>query len=169
MLEDCFPLPLGCDLSADINLPPRIRNELAFFLAETSLRAIMMRILRTPDLENCVLHLSEHGRRPEVSPLFQELRNQFDEWTLSLPSFFDWSAEPAKGAVSPLPTRLRLIYWFARFALFRPLVLRTLHDPSHRFSLLEFTLLQDGLLAALAFIKVAAWEEPEVDFIMGNR
>lgn len=96
------------------------------------------------------------------SPLFQELGIQLDRWLVTLPSFVNWAKEPAKGD-------LKLVHWFARLAIFRPLIMYVLRDPRQQFELTIWKLFQDGALAGLNMIKVAILEETDIDVIVGNR
>lgn len=166
-LEDSLPLPVGCDELDLSHLPVRARTMLLFFLAEMSLKAIGERICTTRNLEFCIQETS--NGIVAVLPLFQELRRQLDEWVESVPSFLEWSSEPNKGVRSPLGIRVKLLYWFVRFSLFRPLILRVLHDSSSRFPILGWTLFHEGLHAGLTLINVSISEQSDIDVIMGNR
>ncbi|KUJ13613.1 uncharacterized protein LY89DRAFT_785261 [Mollisia scopiformis] len=165
-LQDSFPLPLGCDELDLSHLPPRLRTTLTFFLAEMSLKAITERILTTVNLEFYVQDVQT--RRVELSPLFQELRRQLDEWIESVPSL-NWSSEPTKGLASPLATRVKLMYWFTRFSLFRPLIKRVLGDSGSMFPMLGWKLLREGLQAGHSLIKVTILEQSDIDVIIANR
>ena len=137
-LENCLPLPPSCNETDLLQLPSRIRTTHAFYLAEMSLKAVAERIFTTASLGLCIRETDNHAI--EVTPLFQELSRQLDEWIESLPTFLGWSPEPAKGLSSPVGIRVKLMYWFVRFSLFRPLILRALHDPSSSFPILGWTL-----------------------------
>lgn len=86
-LADSFPLPVGCDELDLSHLLLRLRTMLTLFLAEMSLRAIANGILTTPDLEFCIQDPKTGS--VELSPLFQELRRQLDEWIRSVPPFLN--------------------------------------------------------------------------------
>lgn len=173
-LEELFPLPLPCEQPENKNLPLHMQIQFTFFLAEMSLRAILESILTArelgahtpnrPDLDQCI-----SPSRITSSPLVQELRNQLDTWILRLPADLNWSVEPACGVVSAQSTRLKLLYWYARFALHRPLMLRILDDETLQSHLLLWEPFREGLLPALSFIKVFIFERPDIDVIMANR
>lgn len=168
LLAESFILPLGCDASPSLSEPPNIRDEIMFFFAEMSLRAVMARILATPYWKTGGQE-SPESRLPEISPLIQELRSQLGEWLLRLPAHLEWSAEPVKGSTSPVVARLKMLYWFARFSLARPLIVEALRDPGCPLCLQSWVQFQDGILAALKLLKVFLWEESELDFLKGNR
>jgi len=140
---------------------------LTFFLAEMSLKAIANRIVTAADLEFYIQ--DPKTGIVELSPLFRELRRQLDEWIASVPSFLDWSPEPTKGISSPLGTRVKLMYWFVRFSLFRTLIKRVLNNSGSLFPILGWTLFREGLHAGLALINVAILEHSDISVIMGNR
>jgi hypothetical protein len=166
-LEDTLPLPLGCDELDLSHLPIRLRTMLTYFLAEMSLKAIAERIFKTSDQEFYVQ--DPRTGSVDVSPLFQELRRQLDEWVSSLPSFLGWSPEAMKGLSSPLGIRVKLMYWFVRFSIFRPLIQRILHDPNSLFPIHGWTLFREGLHAGLNLINVSILEQSDIDVFMGNR
>ncbi len=166
-LEDTLPLPLGCDELDLSHLPIRLRTMLTYFLAEMSLKAISERIFTTPDLEFYVQ--DPRTGSVDVSPLFQELRRQLDEWIASVPSFLGWSPEVMKGLSSPLGIRVKLMYWFVRFSIFRPLIQRILHDPNSLFPIHGWTLFREGLHAGLNLINVSILEQSDIDVFIGNR
>lgn len=166
-LGDSLPLPLGCDELDLSHLLVRARTTLTSFLAEMSLKSIAERIHTTPGLGFCIQETEKRGA--EVSPLLQELRRQLDEWVESVPSFLGWSAKPKQGVSSPLGIRVNLLYWFVRFSLFRPFILRVLHDPSNLFPMLGWSLFHEGLLVALTLIKVSILEISDIDALIGNR
>jgi hypothetical protein len=125
-LEVRLSLPLGCDEAGTIHLNTSTRTAYTFFLAEMSLKTIIARIPTTPDLDYSVpntLHTNA-----QISPLVQEPKTQIDGWGASLPNFLGWSAESNKGAAFSFGTRLRLLCWFAQFSLFKPHIIKVLHD-----------------------------------------
>ncbi|EXJ91870.1 hypothetical protein A1O3_00420 [Capronia epimyces CBS 606.96] len=139
-----------------------------------SLRMTVARIVSTPAPapEHNLAGTSGHvvvGAEVSSQTLTRELRNQLDGWVSRIPDCLDWSVEPGNGASSPPAKRLKLLYWFARFALYRPLILRVQQDPSLRLQNFEWSLLHEGLLSALTLAKVFLTEEPDVDVIEGNR
>jgi hypothetical protein len=166
-LEDRLPLPLGCDESGTVNLKTSVRTVYTFFLAEMSLKSTLARIISTAGGDHCVQKSS--NSRVEISPLIQELNVQIDAWVTSLPSFLDWSPEPTRGTCSPVATRLKQIYWFARLSLSRPLILHVLYDLNHQLPFLGWKCFQDGILAGVNMIKVSIMEESDIDVIIGNR
>ncbi|KAE9364423.1 hypothetical protein N431DRAFT_474014 [Stipitochalara longipes BDJ] len=166
-LEDTLPLPLGCDELDLSHLPIRIRTMLTFFLAEMSLKAIAERIFTTADEEFYVQDIRTGS--VDVSPLCHELRRQLDEWVGSVPSFLGWSSELMRGVSSPLGIRVKLMYWFVRFSLFRPLIQRILHDSNSCFPIHGWTLFREGLHAGLNLINVSILEQSDIDVFMGNR
>lgn len=168
--EELFPLPLPCDEADNKDLPPRIKTHFVFFLAEMSLRGILENILIAPELDNCMRdspHSNQFTCRP--SPLIQELRSQLDTWILRLPANLDWSVEPACGIQTGQGTRVKLLYWYARFALHRPMMLHILDDNSLQSHFLLWEPFREGLLPALNLIKVFVAERPDIDVIMANR
>lgn len=177
-LKESFALPLGCDLPPGIQMPPSIRDGVMLFLAGMSLKAVLTRILTTVDWAAADHRRDgpEHQRHEaaaDVSPLTLELRNQLDEWLLHLPRCLDWSPEPARGSPAPpasqLATRLKHTYWFARFALARPMILGVLGRPARPLLLQTWALFGEGIVAAHKLVRIFVWEESETDFIMGNR
>jgi hypothetical protein len=166
-LEDTLPLPLGCDESGTANMKISVRTTYTFFLAEMSLKAIVARIYEIPDLESsppCAFPVNL-----DKSPLIQELKTQIDGWEASLPTFLGWSPEATKGVSTSVGVRLKLLYWFARFWLHRPLIIHVLHDLSHELPFIGWTFFQSGLHAGLQMLKVSISEESDIDVIMGNR
>lgn len=144
-----------------------VRTVYTFFLAEMSLKAILSRIHATPNPEYFVQN-APNGNI-EISPLIRELKNQLTTWEASLPSFLGWSPEPRRGVAFPTGMRLKLLYWFARFSLFKPLIVHFLQDPTNQLPFLGWKSFQDGLLAGLNMIRISTLEDSEVDAIMGNR
>ncbi|EFX02230.1 c6 zinc finger domain containing protein [Grosmannia clavigera kw1407] len=168
LLAEGFILPLGCDDSPSPSAPPIIRDEIMFFFAEMALRAVTARILTTPYWKIGGADRPEAGP-PEISPLLPELRGQLDEWLLRMPASLDWSTEPVRGSNSPVVARLKILYWFARFSLARPLIVEALRNPAFSLPLQGWVLFQDGIMSAMKVLKVLLWEETELDFLMGNR
>jgi len=132
-----------------------------------SLRVILARLHSNSDLECRVQKTSDYG--VEVSPLIQELRNQLGLWKQSLPSFLGWSTQPTGGETSLPAMRLKYLYWFARFLLFKPLVLYVLCHAGYSFPLSSWTFFQEGVQAGLTLVKVSLLEKIEWDIIIGNR
>lgn len=166
-LEDHLTLPLGCDEPNTAHLKAFTRTTYTYFLAEMSLKAIISRILEAPDLN----YFSNHNPagNVQISPLIQELKLQLEAWELSVPTFLDWSPQVRKGTSVPVGIRLKLLYWFARFSLARPLILHVLDDSSYSISFHGWTFFQDGLLAGLNMAKIAVLDDRDIDVIMGNR
>ncbi|TVY93392.1 hypothetical protein LAWI1_G001127 [Lachnellula willkommii] len=167
LLEHRLQLPLGCDEPNTTHLMAPVRNTYTFFLAEMSLKAIIARILTTPNLEHSI-QKTFHGT-VEMSPLIQEFQTQLEKWEISVPAFLGWFPEPNRGMISPVGARLKLLYWFARFSLFKPLVARVLGESSCTLPLLGWTAFREGLLGGLNMVKGAVEEESDIDVIMGNR
>lgn len=170
--EELFSLPLPCEEPTNKNMPIRVRNLYTFFLADTSLRAILERILTTSGLVTCVQGFPTQtgcGGSITLSPIIQELRQQLDTWVLRLPPDFDWSVEPGCGNLAPVGTRLKLLYWFARFSILRPTILQLLSDSSLEPRLLQWEPFREGLQPALTMVKVYLVELPDVDVLMANR
>jgi hypothetical protein len=71
--------------------------------------------------------------------------------------------------LSPLAMRVKLTYWFVRFSLFKPLILRVLHDSGSLFPMIEWSLFNEGLQAGFTLIKISILEQADVDVLMGNR
>ncbi|KIW13589.1 hypothetical protein PV08_08778 [Exophiala spinifera] len=174
LLEESLALPLGCDASPRSSMQVQIRDAFMFFLAEMSLRTTLARIIALPSVESNIDTPGasfDHnlGVAAEVSPLTRELRSQLDGWAARLPDCLGWSPEPGKGVSSPLARRLKLLYWFARFALYRPLILVAQQHPTLRLQNLEWSILHEGLLSALTLVRAFVTEDPDVDIFEGNK
>ncbi|KAK5046934.1 hypothetical protein LTR84_007288 [Exophiala bonariae] len=174
--EEHFSLPLPCDEADNKERPPHVNTHFVFFLAEMSLRAILESILTTPELNAHSSPASIHQPyQLNISPVQQELHSQLDTWILRLPANLDWSPNPvpvptnAYSERSPLTTRLKLLYWYARFALHRPLMLQTLDNGAVWSHLPIWEPFREGLLPALNLLKIFATEQPDIDVIMANR
>lgn len=170
--EETFSLPLPCEEPTNKQMPMRVRHAFTFFLAEMSLRAILERIITTPDLESYTRETSEHPgfvSGIKLSPLLHELRQQLDTWALRLPTDLDWSVEPGYGAPSAIGTRLKLLYWFARFSLLRPMMLRILHDSTLQSHFRLCEPFREAVLSTLTMVKVFIMERPDIDVLMANR
>jgi len=176
-LEEFFPLPLPCDEANNTTRPPHIITHFVFFLAEMSLRAILERILTNDKLEAAFVGFSPAPTQKaaacnmafSVSPVTQELRSQLDTWILRLPASLSWSVEPGSGALSAQSTRLKLLYWYARFSLHCPMMQRTLDDELLPLPFLLWEPFREGLLPALNLIKVFVAEKPNIDVFMATR
>ncbi|OKL61509.1 hypothetical protein UA08_03108 [Talaromyces atroroseus] len=79
LLEENFPLPLGCDIPHNANLPPRIRDEIMLFMAEMSLKRILNRALTTSKPTAYSLDTSTPSHS-QGSTLILELQNQVHDW-----------------------------------------------------------------------------------------
>lgn len=167
--EELFPLPLACDEADSKDRPAHINTHFVFFLAEMSLRAILENILITPELENYSPLPGQFTSRSRFSPVTQELQSQLDTWILRLPANLDWSVEPTCGVQSGQGTRVKLLYWYARFAIHRPMMRRTLQDETLQSHFLLWEPFREGLLPALNLVKVFVTEQPDIDVIMANR
>ena len=189
--EELFPLPLPCGETETDTAPPHIRARFTFFLAEMSLRAILESILTTPELGVYVCSMRESPASSSnstrsacnsigtdmgivighirLSPLIHELRSQIDTWILRLPTDLAWSFEPVCGVPSAQGTRLKLLYWYARFALHRPIMQCALRDTSLQSHLMLWEPFREALLPALNLIKVFVVERPDVDVFMADR
>lgn len=178
-LEDLFCLPLPCDEADNKERPPHVNAHFVFFLAEMSLRAILERILSSPNLNSCIVRGNtasiQEPLQLTISPVQQELRSQLDTWTLRLPASLGWSFDPVPvptktyGERAALMTRLKLLYWYARFALHRPIMLQAWKDEATWSRLLTWEHFREGLLQALILLKIYAIEQPDIDVIMANR
>lgn len=170
--EELFSLPLPCEEPTNKNMSIRVRNLYTFFLADTSLRAILERTLTTSGLTTSVqgFHMQTGcGSSITFSPIIQELRQQLDTWVLRLPPNFDWSVEPGCGTLSPVGTRLKLLYWFARFSVLRPTVLHILSVSPLQPRFLQWEPFRESLQPALTMVKVYLVEQSDVDVLMANR
>jgi hypothetical protein len=170
--EEFFPLPLPCDEADNKDRPAHINTQFVFFLAEMSLRAILESILTNPELEGCTRdssHSDQVAYRTAFSPVRRELRSQLDTWILRLPASLGWSVEPAGGVLSAQGTRLKLLYWYARFALHRPMMKYTLDDEALQLHFLLWEPFREGLLPLINLIKVFVTERPNIDMFMANR
>lgn len=174
LFEEFFPLPLPCDEANNKDRPPHINTQFVFFLAEMSLRAILESILTTDKLEGFMRHSADPAQKAcsmtfSVSPITQELRSQLDAWILRLPASLSWSVEPGGGVLSAQSTRLKLLYWYARFSLHRPMMQHTLDDELLQLPLLLWEPFREGVLPALNLIKVFIAEKPHIDIFMAAR
>ncbi|EXJ93163.1 hypothetical protein A1O3_01720 [Capronia epimyces CBS 606.96] len=172
-LENHLPLPIGCDESSLSHLQKHARIIYMFFLAETSLKAILARIMSMS--ASCEAKFPQETRAAMLatSPIVLELKNQLVIWEHNLPLSLGWSCDPVRDASagSALATRLRLVYWLARFHLARPLVVHMMDNLGSQFSLEVWTALTAGLSAGYTLLRVLWWEEKHIDTItvMGKR
>ncbi|RMZ84052.1 hypothetical protein DV737_g1350, partial [Chaetothyriales sp. CBS 132003] len=169
--EEMFTLPLPCEEQLNENVPPRIRTGFLFFLAEMSLRTILQRILTTPGLGNSMQDTSENSGCVsgfKLSPLILELRYQLDTWILQFPIDLNWSVEPGCGVLSGVGTRLKLLYWYARFSLLKPMMLSVLQDQTIQSTFILWEPFREALLPALTMVKVFIEEGPDIDVLMAN-
>jgi hypothetical protein len=166
-LEENLSLPLGCDETLSAHLKGTTRETYAFFLAEMSLKSILARIHAKPAPQFSV-QKSSNGAF-ESSPILLELKLQLDTWHLSLPDFLGWSTQPQSRTISPVATRLKLTYWFARYSIFIPLINQVLEDESYQLPFLGWSFFQEGVLAGLSMVTVAITEESDIDVLSGNR
>jgi hypothetical protein len=141
-----------------------------------SLRAILELILTSPELNAPSIPASTHQPyQLNVSPVQQELHSQLDTWILRLPANLDWSVDPvpvptnAYAERSPLTSRLKLLYWYARFSLHRPFMLQILENGAIWSHLPIWEPFREGLLPALNLLKIYAIEQPDIEVIMANR
>lgn len=168
VLQDSLPLPLPCPIPGQPTNRPPLGATMMFLLAEMSLRKISTRIQSASGLENCIQPASATSRA-EVAPLVQEFRNQLDGWLQSVPASLGWSPEPGSGSSVPPAKRLKLVYWYARFILFKPLILHAVRDPAGRAEMLTWMLFQEGMLAGVNTVKALLRDEPDLDILMSNR
>lgn len=166
-LEDQMPLPLGCDESMLTHMKKSTRTIYLFFLAETSLKAIANRINMMAH-ENIPLGEIEAASLV-VAPIRLELKKQLIVWEHNIPKSLGWVQEPATRQCSALATRLKLIFWLARFWLCKPLILRLMDNMRSEFNVSVWNSLVEGLLAGCNVVKVMILEESQVDAIMGRR
>ncbi|KAL2838974.1 hypothetical protein BJY01DRAFT_250713 [Aspergillus pseudoustus] len=171
LLEQDLPLPLGCEEPKEIEMrmPLQIRMQYHFFLADTSLRMILARVT---NMFSNAQNKSRDYRLPDASSsavLLNELRQQLDEWEVHVPVFLEWSSTPGSGTISPVGTRLKLTYWFSRLQISRPAIELALRDQNARLSILEWGLLQQGVVAAINLVKTFVLEKASIDVLAGNR
>ncbi len=120
-LEDTLALPGGCDEAGTTHLIEPFQSTQTFFLPEMSIKSILARSTATND--GYFYTVAASDTTVKESPLFQEFRNQMDCWVSTMPGFIGWAPGPAKGQLSRLGTRLKLLYWFTRLCLCRPLII----------------------------------------------
>jgi hypothetical protein len=186
LLEQDLSLPLGCaePNDMDISMPPQIRMQYHFFLADTSLRIILSRITTSlstrPENNKYYHHQGHHYHHHRSNPyhvgklapqpfFFSELKQQLEDWEAHVPTLLEWSSEPGRGTISSVGTRIKLTYWFSGLQLARLAIQMALHDTNARLSLQEWSLVQQGVVAGINLVKTFIFERANVDVIAGNR
>lgn len=149
-LENRLPLPFEC-MAEESSTPdsdrmhvsdhPVIDSCYSLFLAETSLRQILWRVVTAPELQESNL-MDESNTESSTSlkrrlpPLWfsitTEIETQFSEWLACIPVSAAWAPTPCTGQVAPLNTRIRLQYWFGRFCLYRIALYQALNNEDNR-------------------------------------
>ncbi|CRG88310.1 hypothetical protein PISL3812_05339 [Talaromyces islandicus] len=149
-LEDSVALPLGCEESATTHMPASVRKVYTFFLAETGLKAILKRMPsfgRGNDLDTdnppdqYQTTLTTAAAYP--SAVHQELESQLSTWLAGVPSFLGWSPEPC--------------------------LVHALHKSNVAFTIQDWTLVQDTLLAAQNLVQIFVSEQSDPDPILQHR
>lgn len=176
MLEDSVALPLGCEESTTTHMPASVRKTYTFFLAETGLKAILRRMPGVEDNlvtelspSQCATPTATASTTTIPSPVNEELENQLDTWLAGVPSFLGWSPEPSLGEQTKIGTRLKLLYWFARFSLYGDTTANALHNSGACFTMQAWTAVQDTLLAAQNLVQTFVSELSDPDPILQHR
>ena len=140
------------------------REIYTFFLAEMSLRAIWSRVSNAP--ANELLKAVEKSFDYCLSPMGNELEGQLKRWYQEIPGFLSWSIEPGEGRISKIGARLKLLYWFTVFSIYRPLLEYVASKAKVCLSLNSWVLLQAALQAGLNLARVVVTENSERDPIL---
>ncbi|KAJ5411472.1 uncharacterized protein N7487_005831 [Penicillium crustosum] len=164
-LEHLLPLPLGCEESATLHMQPATRIIYTFFLAEISLKAILTRVYETPPNQLLQGEYSNY----QLSPVANELEAQLAKWTQEIPEFLDWSIQPDEGTLTQIGTRVKLLYWLARFLLYRPLVQYVALNPEASLGIQSWVLFQSALDTGAHLVRVFLVEESETEPILYTR
>lgn len=133
-LEDRLPLPMECMVQNAASANTAGQSETyhsaidacyPLFLAETSLRQICWRVSSAPELQEDFASAKEsHVYSPGSSsspnatlvlPVVTELSSQVSRWLECVPAAANWSPKAEPGPVTPLSTRVKLLYWMCRF------------------------------------------------------
>ncbi len=160
-------LPTGCSEPEDPRMSDQMRLNYTFFLAEMSMRSILARILAT--CASDLLPLDTWNNRRGLSLIFRELNHQLSEWLDNVPMSLRWSPQLGRGLISKVATRLKLLYWFARFSLFKPLFQRFLEELDGSFYIEEDICIQEYVTAGRTLLEVFVSEEPDPDMILAQR
>lgn len=146
-------------------MQPATRIIYTFFLAEISLKAIWTRVHET--LPNQLLQGEDSNY--QLSPVAKELEAQLAKWTQEVPEFLDWSIKPDEGTLTQVGTRVKLLYWCARFLLYRPLVQYVVSNPEASLSIQSWVLFQSALNTGISLARVFLVEESETEPILYTR
>ncbi|OKL63792.1 hypothetical protein UA08_00755 [Talaromyces atroroseus] len=174
-LEDSLALPLGCEEFATTHMPVSTRTIYTFFLAETGLKAILKR-MPSSEKESLAEFLPSHSQSIVnmntciPSPVNEELDSQLSTWLAGVPSFLGWSPNPGLGEQAKIGTRLKLLYWFARFSLYGEFAGRALH--SHGgvcITMQAWNAVQDTVFAAQNMVQAFVSEKSDPDPILQRR
>ncbi|QKX53500.1 uncharacterized protein TRUGW13939_00579 [Talaromyces rugulosus] len=174
-LEESVALPLGCEESATTHMPASVRKTYTFFLAETGLKAILKRMPSVGRDNGPVTDISPDQGQTTLttaavpSAVNKELESQLSTWLAGVPSFLGWSPEPCLGEQTKVGTRLKLLYWFARFSLYSDSTENALHNSSVCFTMQAWTAVQDTLLAAQNLVQIFVSEKSDPDPILQHR
>ncbi len=147
-----------------INVPLDSRRLYIFFLAETSLRETLKRILDTSDVGFAVQDGEFVSR-----PVTQELTSQLDQWEAELPAFLDFDVKPGHGTIRKVATRLKLLYWFAQLSLKRSLIHEIMAMPDIRLQFDAWAMVRSAMDAGFNMIAVILEEHTELDILIGSQ
>jgi hypothetical protein len=104
------------------------------------------------------------------SPVNEELEGQLSTWLAGVPSFLRWSPNPGLGEQAKIGTRLKLLYWFARFSLYGGSTTHAIHNHSGAcFTMQAWNAVQDTLFAAQNMVQAFVSEESDPDPILQRR
>ncbi|KAF3406249.1 hypothetical protein DPV78_000160 [Talaromyces pinophilus] len=169
-LQDILTLPLGCEESTTTHMPMTTRTIYTFFLAETSLKAILARIrqMNQRKEEDGPHRGSQYHALDTKNPVSKELKCQLSAWLSGIPAFLNWSTKPGQGTQTKNASRLKLLFWFAKVALHLHPVKNALARRDGRFTMSGWILLQDTLLATYNMVEVFVLEDLDPDPILWN-
>lgn len=169
-LQDILTLPLGCEESTTTHMPMTTRTIYTFFLAETSLKAILARIrqMNQRKEEDGPHRGSQYHALDTKNPVSKELKCQLSAWLSGIPAFLNCSTKPGQGTQTKNASRLKLLFWFAKVALHLHPVKNALARRDGRFTMSGWILLQDTLLATYNMVEVFVLEDLDPDPILWN-
>jgi hypothetical protein len=156
-------------------MPASVRKVYTFFLAETGLKAILKRMPSFGRENGLVTDIPSDQCQTTLttvaipSAVNKELESQLSTWLAGVPSFLGWSPEPCLGEQTKVGTRLKLLYWFARFSLYSDSTVHALHNSSVCFTMQAWTAVQDTLLAAQNLVQIFVSEKSDPDPILQHR
>jgi hypothetical protein len=151
-------------------MPTTTRTIYTFFLAETSLKAILARIRKVNQrAERDVLSKGIQYHSLEVkNPVIEELERQLSTWLTGIPAFLNWSTKPSHGTQTKNASKIKLLYWFAKISLYLNPINDAITQREGRFTMRGWMILQDTILATHTLMEVFVSEELEPDPVLWN-